>query len=115
MTNTPSTLGDQVAGYFRDSGGDEQDLSVNRQVAEFRRWLEDNGLREGQLFIDAVRPGSSTIGRQSFQDMLKHFRSGQATEKGLAVWKSNRFGRNTNDSQFYKADIRRRGITRAKI
>lgn len=109
MTNSPFSPGDIVAGYFRDSGGDEQDLSVDRQMAEFRSWLESNQLREGSIFVDAARPGSSTIGRVGFQDMIRHFRSGQAEEKGLAVWRSNRFGRNTNDSQFYKADIRRRG------
>lgn len=105
----PFTPGDILCGYFRDSGGDEQDLSVERQVAEFRRWLEENGLREGTLFTDAARPGSTIVGRQGFQSMLRHFRSGQAEEAGLVVWRSNRFGRNTNESQFYKADIRRRG------
>lgn len=109
MTKPPFNLGDPVAGYFRDSGGDEQDLSVERQVSEFRRWLGENGLHEGALFKDAARPGSSTVGRAGFQSMLRHFRSGQAEEKGLVVWRSNRFGRNTNESQFYKADIRRRG------
>lgn len=106
---SPFSSGDQIAGYFRDSGGDEQDLSVERQVTEFRRWLVENDLREGNLFTDPARPGSTIVGRQGFQTMIRHFRSGQAEEKGLAVWRSNRFGRNTNDSQFYKADIRRRG------
>jgi DNA invertase Pin-like site-specific DNA recombinase len=109
MTTPPFPPGDQVAGYFRDSGGDEQDLSVERQVAEFRRWLGENGLHEGQLFTDAARPGSTVVGRAGFQAMLRHFRAGDAAESGLIVWRSNRFGRNTNESQFYKADIRRRG------
>lgn len=109
MSNSPFSPGDQVAGYFRDSGGDEQDLSVDRQLAEFRSWLEDNQLREGSIFVDKARPGSSTIGRVGFQDMISHFRSGLADEKGLAIWRSNRFSRNADDSQFYKADIRRRG------
>ncbi|MFC2028304.1 recombinase family protein [Chloroflexota bacterium] len=109
MNNQPYSIGEKVAGYFRDSGGDEQDLSVDRQVAEFRRWLDENNLREGKLFIDSARPGSNVIGRAGFQEMIKYFRSGKAEEKGLAVWRSNRFGRNTNDNQFYKADIRRRG------
>jgi len=111
MTAPPFPPGDRVAGYFRDSGGDEQDLSIERQVSEFRRWLGENGLHEGQLFTDAARPGSTVVGRAGFQAMLRHFRSGDAAESGLVVWRSNRFGRNTNESQFYKADIRRRGYT----
>jgi DNA invertase Pin-like site-specific DNA recombinase len=91
MTATPFSIGDQVAGYFRDSGGDEQDLSVERQVTEFRRWLAENNLREGTLFTDAARPGSSTVGRQGFQTMIRHFRSGLAEEKGLVVWRSQPF------------------------
>jgi DNA invertase Pin-like site-specific DNA recombinase len=106
----PFSPGDPVAGYFRDSGGDEQDLSIDRQIAEFRRWLNENRLREGAIFTDAARPGSSTVGRHGFQAMIRHFRSGLAEEKGLVVWRSNRFGRNVNDNQFYKADLRRRGV-----
>lgn len=109
MTNIPFRPGERVAGYFRDSGGDEQDLSVDRQIAEFRTWLSENNLIEGQLFIDAARPGSTTLGREGLTAMQAHFRSGLAEEKGLAVWRSNRLGRNINDSQFIKADIRRRG------
>ena len=41
--NTPFPPGALVAGYFRDSGGDEQDLSVERQIGEFRRWLVQLG------------------------------------------------------------------------
>lgn len=106
--NIPFSPGARVSGYFRDSGGDEQDLSVSRQLAEFRRWLEEHGLVEGAIFTDAARPGSSVVGREAFQRMLRHFRSG-APEAGLVIWRSNRFGRNVEDSQFYKADLRRQG------
>jgi DNA invertase Pin-like site-specific DNA recombinase len=109
MKSIPFSTGDLVAGYFRDSGGDEQDLSVDRQIAEFRRWLTEHQLQEGQLFADRAKPGSTMIGRQDFQAMMRHFRSGQAEEKGVVVWRSNRFGRNVNDNQFNKADLRRRG------
>jgi site-specific DNA recombinase len=107
--NNPFPSGAVVAGYFRDSGGDEQDLSVDRQIGEFRRWLAEHALVEGRVFSDVARPGSTVVGREAFAAMVRHFRSGGAREAGLVVWRSNRFGRNMDDTQFYRADLRRQG------
>jgi len=98
-----------VAGYFRDSGGNDQDLSVPRQISEFRRWCAENGLQVGEIFRDDAKPGSSVIGRTEFLRMIRHFRSGEACEAGLVIWRFSRFGRNTNERQYYKADLRRLG------
>jgi site-specific DNA recombinase len=50
------------------------------------------------------------IGRSGFHDMIHHFRSGQAQEAGLVIWSYSRFAREFDDSQFYRADLRRRGF-----
>lgn len=106
----PYHPGAWVAFYCRDSGGEEQELSIARQEAEFQRWCSAHGLIPGKIFKDAARPGSSVVGRQGFQDMMRHFRSGQAPEAGLVIWNYQRFARDVDDSQFFRADLRRRGF-----
>lgn len=108
--NVPFKIGDQVAAYFRDSGGDEQELSIQRQLHEFTRWCAENGFTPGRVFKDEARPGSSVVGRQQFHEMMAYFRSGKATEAGLVIWNYQRFARSIDDSQFYRADLRRRGF-----
>lgn len=107
----PFPPGSLVAFYSRDSGGDEQDLSIQRQVNEFQRWCAEHNLLPGQIFADEARPGSSVVGRAEFLRMVRHFRSGGAREAGLVVWRFSRFGRNASDRKYYKADIRRLGYT----
>jgi len=109
MNNHPFTSGSLVAAYFRDSGGDTQELSVPQQESAFRAWCAQNGLIPGAIFKDVARPGSSVIGRAGFHDMIHHFRSGQAKETGLVIWSYSRFARDFDDAQFYRADLRRRG------
>lgn len=104
----PFSPGSIVAAYFRDSGGETQDLSISQQETAFRSWCQQHGLAAGRIFRDAARPGSSVAERQAFHDMMHHFRSG-APEAGLVIWSYSRFARDFDDAQFYRADIRRRG------
>jgi DNA invertase Pin-like site-specific DNA recombinase len=110
MNNHSFPPGSLAAAYFRDSGGDTQELSVPQQESAFRAWCAQNGLIPGAIFKDVARPGSSVIGRAGFHDMIHHFRSGQAQEAGLVIWSYSRFAREFDDSQFYRADLRRRGF-----
>lgn len=105
----PFSPGALVAFYSRDSGGDEQDLSIQRQIKEFKDWCQANQLVPGEIFADEAKPGSSVVGRSEFLRMVRHFRSGSALERGLVVWRFSRFGRNASERKYYKADIRRLG------
>jgi DNA invertase Pin-like site-specific DNA recombinase len=107
---SPFSPGDRVCAYFRDSGGEDQDLSVDQQSSEFSAWCKASGLVPGRVFIDRARPGSSVVGREDFLAMMRHFRSGEASEKGLVVWKYSRFSRDVDDAAFYRADLRRLGF-----
>jgi DNA invertase Pin-like site-specific DNA recombinase len=107
---SPFPSGSPVAAYLRDSGGDEQDLSVEQQEQALRTWCTENNLVLTSLFKDLAAPGSSTVGRTSFSEMIAHFRDPDCTDAGLVVWKFSRFARNMDDAQFYKADLRRRGF-----
>jgi site-specific DNA recombinase len=98
-----------VVAYLRDSGGDEQDLSVDQQKAFITTWCAENNLVLSSVFADVAQPGSSTIGREQFRQMIDHFRDPDCTDAGLVLWKFSRFSRDFNDAQYYRADLRRRG------
>jgi site-specific DNA recombinase len=98
----------RIVAYLRDSGGERQDLSTGQQETEIRAWCNAQGLILNRIFRDEARPGGSTVGRVAFQDMMHYFRNG-AGEAGLVIWSWSRFARDIDDSQFHRADLRRRG------
>jgi hypothetical protein len=106
----PSTLppGSQVVAYLRDSGHEDQDLSIPQQESEIRRWAQLHNLVRTRIFKDEARRGSSVIGRDDLHAMMNAFRHG-CPERGVVVWKYNRFARNVDNAQFYRAEIRSRG------
>ena len=109
ITKSPFQPGANICAYLRDSGGDDQDLSTQQQEGMIHDWAIQNGLILTRVFIDTAQPGSSTIGRIHFHDMMHYFRSG-APEEGLVIWSYSRFSRSFDDAQFFRADLRRRGF-----
>lgn len=107
-TKCPFPPGSKVNGYLRDSGGDEQDLSVPQQEAVIREFCAQNSLELVHLFKDGARPGGSTVGREAFDRMLEHFLAG-AKEAGLILWSFARFARNDIDATIYKSQLRKAG------
>lgn len=94
--------------YLRDSGHEDQELSVDQQESAARRWAAENGLIISRVFKDAARKGSSDVGRAELQAMMYAFRH-NCEERGVVVWRYNRFARSVDNAQFYRADIRTRG------
>lgn len=101
--------GSLLAAYLRDSGGDEQDLSIPQQIHEVERWCQEHGYFLTRVFRDEARSGTSLVGRDAFLEMMRYFRSGLAQEAGIIVWKFSRLARDFDDASFFKADLRRRG------
>lgn len=107
--------GSLIVTYARDSGGDEQEHSVERQQRGYAEYAAQHQLIIQHQYADRAKPGGSIVGREDFDEMIHALR--QANPKapnavrGLLLWKLNRFARNVNDSQFFKADLRRRGYT----
>ncbi|KKM08432.1 hypothetical protein SY88_23880, partial [Clostridiales bacterium PH28_bin88] len=99
----------KVAAYLRDSGHEDQDLSVAQQEIAIRAWCEQHGLVLTKVFIDEAAPGSTVVGREAFRRLITHFHQPGCREAGVILWKYNRFARDIDDAQFYKADLRRRG------
>jgi len=111
MPESPFPPAAAVAAYLRDSGGDDQDLSVEQQELAVRAWCAERGLVLSRLFIDMHQSGASTDNRAGFEQLIQYFRQKpRPPEAGLIIWKFSRFARNLNDAQFYKADLRRRGF-----
>ena len=106
----PFPPGSQVAAYLRDSGGEAQELSVEQQEAAIRAWCSSNNLVLTILYKDLASPGSTTVGRQAFQRMIEHFHERSFPESGIVLWKYSRFAREIDTAEFYKAELRRRGI-----
>lgn len=106
--NCPFPAGSKVNAYLRDSGGDEQDLSVPQQEAVIVQYCIQNSLILVHLFVDAAKQGGSTAGREAFDRMMEHFLGG-CDENGLILWSLARFARNDMDSQLYKIQLRKAG------
>lgn len=108
MQPSPFAPGSSIVAYLRDSGGDEQDLSIAQQTDVIRKWCVENGLTLTRQFTDEAISGSSSNKRTAFNDMIAYFR-GAPIEAGVIIWKFSRFARNLEDAQFYKAALRREG------
>lgn len=98
-----------ICAYLRDSGGDEQDLSIIQQEQAVQSWCVQNSLILLAIFRDEAKPGSTVVGRTQFQKMIQYFRDPSCQAAGIILWRYSRFSRDIDDSQFYKADLRRRG------
>lgn len=109
-SSIPYEPGTSVVAYLRDSGGDDQDLSVAQQSIQIHEWAEKNHLFLSHIFADEAAPGSSTVGRNAFAEMINHFHHTDHQDKGVVLWKYSRFSRDIDDAQFFKADLRRRGV-----
>jgi DNA invertase Pin-like site-specific DNA recombinase len=96
---------------LRDSGGPNQDRSVTQQRDEVSQYCQKyNLVLIHPPFEDIHRSGGSTIGRSAFDQMLALSAREGLRPKGLLVWNFARFARDVDDSHFYKAILRKRGI-----
>ena len=115
MSSRPFPAGSAIVTYARDSGGDEQERSVDQQHARYDAYAKQHELVIVARFSDRAKPGSSTVGRDGFEDLITymhgHGRRSDRPVAGVLLWKHNRFARNIDESQFFKADLRLRGFT----
>jgi len=98
--------GSRVVVYGRHSPGEGQ--SIHSQADAMRRWVEERGWLRDREFYDEAIEGSRSD-RAAFQEMLAYLQQHPRPVDGVVVWNTSRFGRDQLDSQFYKADLRRRG------
>ena len=109
----PLSPGSRVAGYFRDSGGDEQERSVDQQRRVAEEYCQQHHLVLVRIFADEARPGSTIVGRDGFDDLIHYCRQYAPTAKrrtpdapdGILLWDIKRFARDRQDNAFFKADL----------
>jgi DNA invertase Pin-like site-specific DNA recombinase len=109
VITTPFPAGTRLAAYLRDSGGNEQDLSIDRQRLEISKWAAEHELiiSENDWYIDEARSGTTTAGRPRFLEMVAGIRKPVA---GVVIWEFARLARQYDDFQFHLADLRQRGF-----
>ncbi len=98
--------GSRVVIYGRHSPGEKQ--AIHSQVDAMRRFVDERGWLGVREFYDEAIEGSRSD-RDAFQQMLRYLHQEPRPVDGVVVWNTSRFGRDQLDSQFYKADLRRRG------
>jgi site-specific DNA recombinase len=118
MADASLPAGASVVGYLRDSGGDNQDRSVPQQRQAIEAYCERHGLVLVRVFADEATSGGSSD-RDAFQEMIRWLRRlapepergprDPDAPEGILYWDLRRFGRNQDDSAYYRADLRRRG------
>lgn len=108
----PSTLvpGSIVWAYVRDSGGPSQERSIDQQKAEIKVYCHHHNLVLKMIFGDEACSGKTTSGRNQFNEMIDLSESEVIRPAGILIWNYARFARDLDDSQFYKATLRKRGI-----
>ncbi len=111
---SPFTPGSRVSGYGRDSGGIEQQASVASQRKAIEEYCRGYNLVLVQFFADEARIGSTTMGRDALEDLLYMARREAQTVDDIIFWSFSRRARDQLDSQFIKADLRRRVVGRPR-
>jgi len=108
----PSTLppGSLVWAYVRDSGGMAQEQSTAQQETELQAYCKRCSLVLVRLFSDIAKSGGSTANRDQFNAMIDATKNESDRPKGLLIWNFARFSRDVDDSDFFKATLRRRDI-----
>lgn len=93
--------------YARYSSHNQNDASIEQQVAECQAYAAANGLQIVEVYADRAISGT-TDKRPEFQRMLADSRSGKWTV--LLTWKLDRFARNRYDSATYKFLLKKNGV-----
>lgn len=111
MNNSaPFPPGSRLVAYCRDSGGREQDVSVDRQKAEISAWAREHALAITRWFEDRARSGGSTQRRDAFLELNDYLSEPRSDISGVVIWEYARFARQFDDAVFYVASLRRLGF-----
>ncbi len=99
----------RVIAYLRDSGGPDQQLSINQQLEQVGIFCRDQAYSLVRTYKDTAS-GGSTVGRFQFLAMIDHLHQVPPPVDLVVFWAYSRFARDYDDNQYYLADIRRLGI-----
>ena len=104
---SPFPPGSLVWAYLRYSS---EDQNLASQESYVRAWCEYHRLVLGLVFKDEAKSGTTTAGRDDFLRLIEFLERGpQPRPGGVVIWDLKRWSRNYDDSQFFKAKLRRLG------
>lgn len=108
FTKPPANLlpGSIVDTYLRDSGGDSQDRSIQRQLDAVKAYCIKHGFTLRHIYKDVAKSGTTTAGRDDFHKMIAATRNVADRPAAILIWNYARFARNLDDAIFYKALLR---------
>lgn len=93
--------------YARYSSTAQRDTSIEIQLADCRKYCEDNGYTVVHEYVDKAKSGT-TDERPNFQRMVKD--SLKKVFEGVIVYRFNRFARSRTDSVVYKKKLKQNGV-----
>jgi len=99
-----------AVGYARRST-DRQEQSIPDQQRAIETYAEEHGLRLLRFYIDDAISGTSTVGRQAFQDLIADATKSDCGFGVILVYDVKRFGRVDNDEAgYYRHVLREHGV-----
>ena len=124
LPDCPVPPGTLVIGYGRDSGGDEQDESVDQQREVYEEYTRFHGLLTGTFYIDEARTSSTTEHRNGLAELQAFIAArcpliASAKKRDLVLarpsvalvcWKFNRVVRDVPMAQLLRAELMVRGV-----
>jgi DNA invertase Pin-like site-specific DNA recombinase len=99
--------GTKVWLYLRHSPGDDQTLESQEEA--LREHCRRNSWSITEVFRDRAKSGRSTSGREEFNRMVYLAKQDPRPADVILIWDLSRFGRDIDQSQFYKLELRMRG------
>ena len=108
--NTSTCQNSRAVGYVRRST-DRQEQSIPDQKKALEAYAAEHGLRLVKFYIDDAISGTSTLGRQAFQQMIGDAESPTHRFDIIVVYDVKRFGRIDNDEAgYYRYILRTHGV-----
>lgn len=101
-----------AAAYIRVSSDRQTELSPDSQIAVIQKYAKDNGyiLPKDLIFRDDGISGSKADKRPEFVRLIAISKEKPAPFDAILLWKFSRFARNQEESIYYKAQLRKKGI-----
>ena len=102
-----TTSGEMAVVYARYSSHNQQEQSIEGQLAAAHRYAEERGYTIIKEYCDRAKTGTND-NRESFQKMLSDCAKHKFTV--IIVWKVDRFGRNREEITFNKFRAKKHGV-----
>ena len=85
--------------------------TIESQAHTMRQWCAQHNLLIAREFRDEARSGKTDAGRDGFNSLIAAVEHGDARDvRAVLFWSFARMARNTNDAEYFKSLLRKRGL-----